>query len=167
MQFKTALWLTLVIFTIHNIEEYFTMSNFFSAYGSEIPAFLARYAKPIPSDLFIVMIILITMLAAVFVYCGVKGSSNSRGMFWAMIWVTGGLLVNGLHHVVITLYFGAYTPGVFTSVVLFLPYSIYLLRKALIERQIDKHRLVWSFVVGATAIVPVILVIRGMAELFI
>jgi len=167
MQFKTALWLTVVIFTIHNIEEYFTMSNFFSTSGSEIPAFFARYTKPIPSDLFIVMILLITMLATVFVYSGVKGSSNSRGMFWAMIWVTGGILVNGLHHVIITLYFRAYTPGVFTSVVLFLPYSIYLLRKALIERQIDQHRLVWSFVVGATAIVPVILVIRGMAELFI
>lgn len=167
MQFNAALWLTLVIFTVHNIEEYFTMPNFFSNHSNEIPAFFARYAKPIPRDLFILMIILITVIAAVFVYAGAKSSANSPGLFLAITWVTGGILANGLHHLVITFYFGAYTPGVFTSVVLFIPFSLYVLRKALIEKQIDKKELGWSFAAGAAAIVPVILGVRAMAEWFI
>ncbi len=167
MPFKTALWFTLVIFTIHNIEELYTMSIFFSSYSNEFPAVLARYAKPMPADLFIATIIVITLLAGFLVYAGVQSSSNSRGMFWALTWVSGGILVNGLHHLIITLYFGAYTPGVITSVLLFIPFSLYLLRKALIERRTSKKQLAWSLTAGAAAIVPVILIARGAAQLFV
>lgn len=164
MKFNIALWLSLAIFTVHNIEEYFTMSGFLSTHHNEIPVVLANIAKPIPNGTFIIMIILITLAAAGFIYTGVKGGANSRRMFWAMTWIMGGILANGLHHLAITFYFGTYTPGVITSLVLFIPYSIFVWQKSLSEKQLNGERLLWSFAVGAIAIVPIILIIRGVVE---
>ncbi|MGE5370678.1 MAG: HXXEE domain-containing protein [Solirubrobacterales bacterium] len=163
MKWKTALWFTLVIFTIHNIEEYFTMPGFYTTHASQIPAFAARIAKPIPNDLFITMIILITLFAVVLVRAGFKGGPNSFSMFCAISWVMGGILVNGLHHLALTLFFIAYTPGVISSVLLFVPFAVYFWRKALTEKLIDQKRLLWSVAAGTIGMIPVILVSRVMA----
>lgn len=162
MKFKTALWLGLIIFTIHNIEEYFTMTSFFQ--GHQMPAFAAHFAKPIPGNLFITMIIIITLLAIGLIYAGITGGPNSPGMFGTMMFITGGLLVNGLHHLAITIFFGDYSPGVITSIFLCIPYSIYLGRKAIIERQIKIKLLGWSLAAGTLLLAPIILVVKSTAQ---
>ncbi|MGE5379914.1 MAG: HXXEE domain-containing protein [Methylocystaceae bacterium] len=164
MKFNTALWLSLVLFTIHNLEEYFTMASFFKTHLHQIPPLAARFAKPIPNDLFIMMLVLISILAIGLIYAGVKGGPNSPGMFGAMMLVTGGLFVNGLHHLAITLYFGDYSPGVITSIGLFIPYSIYLCRQAVIEHYIKPRQLGWSLITGTALIMPLILLTRSLAS---
>lgn len=165
MKFKTALWLGLMIFTIHNIEEYFTMASFFQ--GHQIPAFAAQFAKPILGNLFITMIIIITLLAIGLIYAGISGGPDSPGMFGAMMFITGGLLVNGLHHLALTIFFWDYSPGVLTSIFLCIPYSIYLGRKAIIEQQITVRLLGWSLAAGTLLLAPIILVVKSIAQLIL
>ena len=125
MKLKITLWLSLFVFTLHNIEECLTMRDFYLNHSDAIPAFARRFTQPVQDNVFLMMILLITLAGIVLLAVGTR----NKNMFWAMVWVSGGILANGLHHIALSLFFFAYTPGAATSVTLLLPYSIFLFVK--------------------------------------
>jgi hypothetical protein len=160
MKFKITLWLSLVVFTLHNIEECFTMRNFYLHHSDAIPAFARRFAQPVPDNVFLMMILLVTLAGIVMLAVGTR----KENMFWAMVWVSGGILVNGLHHIALSLFFLSYTPGVATSVTLLLPYSIFLFMKMHTGEMIGRKQLIWSFITGAGLMGPVIFCSKILAQ---
>ncbi|MGE5416058.1 MAG: HXXEE domain-containing protein [Acidobacteriota bacterium] len=167
MKFGTALWLSLVVFTLHNIEEYLTIQPFVTTEASHLPAFVANMIKSYTSDVFLTMLIIITFVGIATIFAGVRSKPHGTGMFISMCMVTGGLLINGIHHLGASLILLSYTPGVYTSAILLIPYSLYLCRRAILEDLILKKSLLWSAVVGIILMSPVILLSRLLATLII
>jgi hypothetical protein len=164
MNFRNALWGSLVVFNLHNLEESISMAGFFADHGNQVPSFAMRFAHPLVGETFWVVVAIITLLGAAMVGAAVKGGAMSRGMFIGMIWIMGGIVVNGFHHLLLSLFFLSYTPGVITSAFLLLPYGVLILWKALRDELIGRTQLIWSFVVGALTMGPVILVAKAIAE---
>ena len=166
MRFSRWLWLSLIVFTAHNLEEYWTIQQYFSSVRNRIPPYLLELIQPFTSDIFLTMIVMITILAAVMIHAGIAGGPGSWGMFGAMTWIMGGLLVNGIHHLGISFVSLGYTPGVVSSVVLLIPFGLYLWRRAYKEKLLAKRQLLWSLVAGAGLMLPVIVAVRALAALF-
>ncbi|MGE5403533.1 MAG: HXXEE domain-containing protein [Candidatus Saccharibacteria bacterium] len=167
MRFRAALWLALVVFTMHNIEEYFTMQAFIRTEASRLPSFAADLISSYTPDLFLGMLIVVTIIGVAAIYAGSVSGPHSAGMFVGICMVTGGLLLNGIHHLGASLLILGYSPGVYTSAFLLIPYSIYLCRKALLEDLITMKALLWSSAVGLILMGPIIFLSRFIAALVI
>jgi hypothetical protein len=70
------------------------------------------------------------------------------------------LLINAVQHIGASVWLRTYTPGVLTSVILYLPLLSYLIWRALTEGYISKKLLGYSFFVGAILLFPIILLAR-------
>ncbi len=163
MRFRILLWLSLIVFMLHNVEEYLTMPFFIENHWHSIPSIPAQFIKPVSPEIFLVMLIEVTLLVSFFTYLGTVSRPNSRGMFMAMAVVNGGLLVNGLQHLAATVLLQTFTPGSITSILLLIPFSIYLIRQALVERQITIKLWGWSMVLGSILLIPIIQISRSLA----
>jgi hypothetical protein len=153
MPLKLGLWLTLVVVTVHNVEESLTMRRFVETHGHALPSVVAGTARSLAGGAFWPTVLVVTLVGAALLWVG---TSRGRCIFWAMVWVSGALLVNGLQHVAVSVHFRELAPGVRTSVALLLPSAVYLFRRALAERQTDAMQLSLSVVVGALSFGPVI-----------
>ncbi len=166
MRFNTLLWLSLFGLILHNLEEYLTMPSFVSNRWQSLPHIATQFITPVPNDVFFIMLIEVTILAAIVTYWGTKSAPNSTGMILAMSVVTSALLFNGLHHFSATLLLQVYTPGVISSLLL-IPFAVYICRRAFVEGQITSKLLGWSMVLGIVIMLPIIFISRYLAVLML
>ncbi|HLP04455.1 MAG TPA: HXXEE domain-containing protein [Paludibacter sp.] len=121
LNYKKHLLVTGFLFTLHNMEEAFGFSRFI--YPTQLPAYL-------PQPLSMIWAIgLITLLAWGFILvANIQYNENFRKDLLTIFATV--FLVNAIFpHIAGTLFLHRYFPAVITSVILFLPYSIWLLPK--------------------------------------
>lgn len=164
MSYARALWLSMLVFTAHNTEEYFGMPYFFAHSMGTIPRFARRFVHPPAAETFLAMLVIVTLAALVLVYIGTRPDLGKKGHFWGLVLVMTGLFVNGLNHLGMAFITHTYIPGVVTGVVLLLPYSLYLIHKSISERQTDILTLALSLVTGIVILLPTVLVTRALAS---
>jgi len=162
MEYRKALWLAPLLLVIHNFEEYLTMPAFISRYWQDLPAFISNITSW-SSHQFSVALIIVTLIAFLFTYFGSISEANGTGMFLA-ITTQVVLLINAVQHIGASIWLRTYTPGVLTSIILYLPLLSYLILRSLKEGYISKKLLIYSFILGIAMLLPIILAVKYIAS---
>ncbi|MDD3364061.1 MAG: HXXEE domain-containing protein [Syntrophomonas sp.] len=160
MKYRQAMWLAPLLLIIHNLEEYLTMSAFISRHLEDLPAFYKKMAMS--SEQFTQALIIVTVLAVLLTFGGSISEANGIGMLLAVT-TQAGLLINAVQHIAASIWLGTYTPGVITSIFLYLPVISYLILRAFREGYISKKLIIYSFILGIAMLLPVILLAKYIA----
>lgn len=126
-------WLMPVSYAIHIAEEWI----------GGFPEWIAAViGSPLPRGAFI----LINGIALAVMILGTQATTRSEKNGWMGIAIATALFINGLLHVFGSLMTGTYSPGLFTSIVLYLPISQLVLLRAWF--QVHRSTFVRGFVTG-------------------
>lgn len=138
MQYRKIIWLSPILLTFHNIEEYLTMSSFVSSYSQVYPTQIRMYVSFV-MDHFSFMLISVTLLGFLITLLGSKSKALSTGMYVFVITQII-ILLNAVQHISCSIWLRSYTPGVITSFFLYLPVLSYLIVRAFREGYVGKSR---------------------------
>ena len=121
--FDRLLWLVPVFLTIHNLEEAPFMESWYKRLPMKIPL-------TITSRQFVIAVAFITLAGFVLTYVGVEYLGNQTG-YLLVLGIQAILLFNAfVPHIATTIRFRVYSPGVVTAILIMLPFSFYLFRRA-------------------------------------
>ncbi|HSV98365.1 MAG TPA: HXXEE domain-containing protein, partial [Spirochaetota bacterium] len=140
------------LFALHNAEESLSMVEFSARH-------MAGFHS-VTQVQFLSALVLIT--GAAFVLCFVAAGRFGRGI-WAYVplWIQSILFFNAFSHIAITIHTGEAAPGVYTAVLVNIPFTIALFRGALREGLVTARGASWSAVAGLVLYVPVVLLSLG------
>jgi hypothetical protein len=128
-------WIYLVIaWCIHNLEEALTMSKWLEVNGTQLPQTKFIAVSTLQQGLPIALIIatlLLFIIPVLVIYK--KWDHRIFGI------VLGMCLINAIGHILISIVFWNYSPGVITALILNLPLSIFIIR------QLFKYNLLKNF----------------------
>ena len=145
-------WIYLVIaWCIHNLEEALTMSNWLGINETKLP-----YAKFIPistmqQSLPIALIIATLLLFLIPILVIYKKWDNR--IFGVVL---GICLINAIGHILTTIVFEGYSPGVITAIILNLPLSVFIIRRLFKYNLLKNFSWVHIFAYGIIAFIPLI-----------
>ena len=122
--FRRAAWLLPVAFAAHELEEW----NIGAWTDRVLAAPLGLPAAPIRVGL-MTYVVIVTVVAA-----AAAATRRDRVLAWVLLPACAGLALNGVQHLYWWWRFGWYAPGSVTALVLLLPVSIHLMRRATSER---------------------------------
>ena len=132
ISFERLLWLVPVFLAIHNIEEAPFMEGWYKRLPIKLPL-------AITTRQFLIAVTVITFAGFVLTYSGVEYLANQTG-YLIVLGIQAIMLFNAfIPHIATTIRFRMYSPGVITAVLITLPFSFYLFRRAF-----DEHILGWT-----------------------
>lgn len=140
MSRKMLLWLVPVFLTLHNLEEALTMPAFIERRNATVSGSL----PPITYSQFLTALVIITLIP----YMVALFWIGRRWAAYLLVGLQAVMLINVLAHSLLALSFGGYTPGLITALLINLPFSLYLLRRAVREGWMSRSALVWIFPIG-------------------
>ena len=123
----TRYWIYLVIaWNIHNLEEALTMSKWYESIATRFPLTVITEYIQIATiqQLFPIALIIATLLLLIIPVLAVYKKWDNR--FLGI--VLGIYLVNAIQHILTTIVFRGYSPGVITAFIINLPLSIFMIR---------------------------------------
>jgi hypothetical protein len=124
--FDRLLWLVPIFLTIHNLEEAPFMESWYKRLPMKIPL-------AITTRQFVIAVTFITLAGFVLTYVGVEYLANQTG-YLLVLGMQAILLFNAfVPHIATTIRFRVYSPGVITAILVMLPFSFYLFRRAFEE----------------------------------
>ena len=124
--FERLLWLVPIFLTIHNIEEAPLMESWYKRLPMKIPL-------SITTRQFVIAVTFITLAGFVLTYLGVEYLAKPTG-YLLVLGIQAILLFNTfVPHIATTIRFRMYSPGVITAILIMLPFSFYLFRRAFAE----------------------------------
>ena len=123
------------------------MPDFLQARNSSIPAFLRSLLPPITYRQFLIALIIVTAVPYLIAWLGNLEREQSAGVY-LLLGLQVVMLYNVLVHGAMAAAMGGYAPGVVTAVAFNLPFSVYLLRRALKEGWAPRRVIVLLFPVG-------------------
>jgi len=149
------IWAAPLVFLIHDGEEIATIVPWLQAHRAQLPA-IVQPVTTVTTDQF--------MLAVGILFVGVllaaaHGASRARhgARSIPFLLIAGALIGNGVTHVMQAMFFGEYTPGVVTAVLLVLPYGVVLGRALEVSRLASRRTWLGAIAVGAIIQVPIII----------
>ena len=127
ISFERLLWLVPIFLTIHNIEEAPFMEGWYRRLPMKLPF-------TITTRQFVIAVTFITLAGFTLTYIGVEYLANRTG-YLLVLGMQAILLFNAfVPHIVATIRFRMYSPGVISAILITLPFSLYLFRRALEEK---------------------------------
>lgn len=144
MSRKTLLWLVPIFLTIHNLEEAIVMPAFLATRNAAVPGSLRQLIPPVTYKQFLTALIIITIIPYLIALFWLSRK-------WAVYVLLGFqvvMLINVFAHVMMALFLKGYAPGVATALLINLPFSVYLLRRALVEKWVSRKAAVLMFPIG-------------------
>jgi hypothetical protein len=144
------------LFAMHNAEESLSMVEFSARH-------MAGFHS-VTQVQFLSALVLIT--GAAFILCYMAVGRFGRGV-WAYVplWIQSILFFNAFSHIAITIHSGEAAPGVYTAVLVNIPFALALFRGALREGFVTARGAFWSAVAGLVLYVPVVLLSLGFGSL--
>lgn len=144
------------LFALHNAEESLSMVEFSARH-------MAGFHS-VTQVQFLSALVLIT--GAAFILCYMAVGRFGRGV-WAYVplWIQSILFFNAFSHIAITIHSGEAAPGVYTAVLVNIPFALALFRGALREGFVTARGAFWSAVAGLVLYVPVVLLSLGFGSL--
>jgi len=128
--FDRLLWLVPVCLTIHNLEEAPFMEGWYKRLPIKLPL-------TITTRQFLIAVTFITIAGFGLTYFGVEYLANQTG-YLLVLGMQAILLFNAfVPHIATTIRFRMYSPGVITAILVMLPFSFYLFRRAFGEHVIN------------------------------
>ena len=124
--FDRLLWLVPIFLTIHNIEEAPFMESWYKRLPIKIPL-------QVTTRQFVIAVTFITIAGFLLTYLGAEYLENQTG-YLLVLGMQAILLFNAfVPHIATTIRFRMYSPGVISAVLIMLPFSFYLFRRAFTE----------------------------------
>jgi hypothetical protein len=124
--FDRLLWLVPIFLTIHNLEEVPFMETWYKRLPMQLPL-------TITTRQFAIAVTFITIAGFMITYLGVEYLANQTG-YLLVLGIQAILMFNAfVPHIATTIRFRMYSPGVITAVLIMLPFSFYLFRRAFEE----------------------------------
>ena len=122
--FDRLLWLVPFFFTLHNLEE----APFMERWSKRLPL---KIHPAVSTRQFVAAVTILTLAGFLITYLGVEYLNNPAG-YLLVLGIQAILLFNAfIPHIALTIRFRMYSPGVVTAVLITLPFSFYLFRRAM------------------------------------
>jgi len=117
-----------LIFFVHNVEKIYYIKYWLSHNEQIYPIRLSYYvpvmAKPAEFYQNFQLILILSIIVPSFVMLFALFSKHQRFVFYLLLLFALSMLMNAIQHISIALLFWCINPGLFTSVILFLPFSL-------------------------------------------
>ena len=156
---RAALWLIPSFIALHNLEEAITFPRYFPAVRALAPESFRTFLGHVTYSEVLLALTVVT-LAPLAVVAWVNARPTSQLALWLAVTIQMVMLVNALWHMAAAAFlFRGYSPGVLTAVAVNLPFSAYLLRRALVERWMSRSAL--------ASTLPVAVVLHGVPVLIV
>lgn len=144
------------LFALHNAEESLSMVEFSARH-------MAGFHS-VTQVQFLSALVLIT--GAAFILCFMAAGRFGLGIWtYVPLWIQSILFFNAFSHIAITIHSGEAAPGVYTAVLVNIPFTLVLFRGALREGFATARGASWSAVAGLVLYVPVVLLSLGFGSL--
>lgn len=137
---KSALWLVPLFLLVHNLEEALLMPRFLPLDPARFPAALRPLVPDVRYAQFLPALVIFTLLPFIVAAVGKLDVRGSRSVFILLV-IQAVMLVNVASHLGSAFLLGGYSPGLVTALLLNLPFSIYLFRRAAAEEWISRRAL--------------------------
>jgi hypothetical protein len=126
LPFARLLWLVPIFFALHNLEE----APFMESWSKRLPW---KIYPTVTTRQFVIAVTFLTIAGFLLTYFGVEYLGNQTG-YLIVLGIQIILFFNAfIPHIVSTILFRMYSPGVITAVLITLPFSLYLFRRAINE----------------------------------
>jgi hypothetical protein len=148
MRHQPVLWLVPLLLTIHNAEEALFFPRYLPFVLSRLPAGWQALAAPLTTGQVWSALAVVTASAfAVAWWADLR--PDSALALWLLLLIQATVLLNAVWHTAAAVVlFRGYAPGLVTALLLNLPFSIYLLRRASAEGWLSRQAL-WALLPGA------------------
>jgi len=138
---QTALWLIPSFIALHNVEEAITFPRYLPAVRALAPesfrTFLGHVTYP---EVLLALTVATLLPLAVVAWASARPTSHLA--LWLVVTIQMVMLINAVWHVAAAVFlFRGYGPGVITALAVNLPFSAYLLRRAVTERWVSRSAL--------------------------
>jgi hypothetical protein len=160
----TRYWIYLVIaWSIHNLEEALTMSKWFGQNETKFPFKFIFQSIPvsITQQIFPIALTIATLLLFLIPILAIYKKWDHR-IFGIVL---GIYLVNAMQHILTTIVFLGYSPGVITALIINLPLSIFMIRQLFKHNLLKNFSWVHIFVYGVIGFIISISMIWGLTIL--
>jgi hypothetical protein len=126
LSFDRLLWFVPIFFALHNLEE----ALFMESWSKRLPL---KIHPTVSTRQFIIAVTFITIAGFLLTFFGVEYLANQTGCLM-VLGIQIILFFNAfIPHIASTILFRMYSPGVITAVLIILPFSVYLFRRAINE----------------------------------
>ena len=144
MEFQKVVWLLAIAFALHEAEEWNIMA-WYNQYYADPPQMSNAVTW--------FALALISAVGLVWTFLATRPKNQKITAFVILFFPAAGALQNAIQHIYWTFLFGAYAPGVITSVLLLIPLTVYLAARAIRERLVPR----WYVAVLLVLIVPALI----------
>jgi len=161
---KTLLWLVPIFISVHNLEEALFMPAILERRNSSIPNFLHGLLPPITYRQFLLALFIMTAIPYLIAWFANLEEEQAGTGTLLLFSVQVMMLVNVFAHAGMAMFLGGYAPGVFTAILINLPFSVYLLHHAVRKRWVSGRSLVLIVPIGIilhAVGLPVIIILSG------
>ncbi|WNG59947.1 HXXEE domain-containing protein [Archangium gephyra] len=157
---RRALWLVPLLLTVHNAEEALFIHRVLPLSAEHFPAPLRGWMPTVTPPQFLIALSVATVLPyVVALLCGREG--ERRRWVFLLVALQATMALNVLSHVGAAVMLGGYSPGLVTALAINVPFSVYLLHRAIRERWVASG---WSLLAAAVVIHgPVLLGVMALA----
>ena len=133
LSFDRLLWLVPIFFALHNLEE----APFMEGWSKRIPL---KIHPTVTTRQFLIAVTSLTVAGFILTYIALEHLQNVTG-YLLVLGIQAILLFNAfIPHIGSTIRFRMYSPGVITAIVITLPFSFYLFRRAITENIISSNQ---------------------------
>jgi len=160
---KALLWLVPILTTVHNVEEVLFMPFVIEKRNSSVPTILSRLLPPITYGQFLLAVFIMTAIPYLVAWFSDMDRERSVGIT-LLICLQVMMLINVFAHISIALMMRGYAPGLITAVAIQLPYSIFMLSRALRDGWLSRSVLVQLGFIGLLLnllVLPGIVILSG------
>jgi hypothetical protein len=145
---RQVLWLVPTLLAVHNAEEALFFPRYLPFVLARLPAGWQAVAAPLTTGQVWSALAAVTGVAFAVAWWAYR-RPESRTALWLLLLIQSAVLLNAVWHLAIAIVlFGGYAPGLVTALVLNLPFSLHLLRRAVREQWLSRPAR-WALVPGA------------------
>jgi hypothetical protein len=144
MSKRTLLWLVPILLTIHNLEEALLMPAFIEKRNASVPGQLREIIPPVTYQQFLTALVIITVIP----YLVALLWLNRAWAVYLLVGLQVVMLINVCAHTLMALFLRGYAPGLATALVINLPFSLYLMKRAVREKWMSGKAVALMFPIG-------------------
>ncbi|HKT59147.1 MAG TPA: HXXEE domain-containing protein [Gemmatimonadales bacterium] len=150
---RPVLWLVPILLALHNTEEALFFPRYLPFVLYRLPAAWQALIAPLTTGQVGGALAVVTGVAFIVTWWAFQRPDSAVAL-WLVLLIQATVLLNALWHLAAAVVlFGGYAPGLVTALLLNLPFSVYLLRRAGRERWLERRAL-W-------ALAPAAIVLHG------
>ena len=146
MRFERFVWLFPAVYALHIVEEY----------GTAFPAWMTRHMHASMDNAGFLLNNALFMAILLATTAWASASRSRLSAFVFLSWASGNLFWNFIFHLVTTIHFDSYSPGLMTASLLYYPVSIWGGVLAVREGRLGIAGVLGAFAIGAALMMFVI-----------